>query len=244
LFALTQRQVNKIQTLVCYHKPNGNLCLHQISKFFYVKISDKLTRLVPEKGKSINEVARKLSVSGQLLGQYMKGKKEPKPGFYMKWKETFGENLWDGPPQTSAVPGQTKVSRGTDLGKDSQPDTGPFKAVKKPFDHLDGQTVEALLIGLITRLSTLTEQQSLILLQNQIHIADTLNKLCEAVNQGQTDTHARASAILSELQVWGKELQRSIAAIRPVDGVKLPDSIDGKPFPKRKPQGKHVTDHR
>lgn len=212
-----------------------------------MKISDKLTKLVPEKGKSINEVARKLSVSGQLLGQYMKGKKEPKPGFYMKWKETFGDSLWDTPPQTSGVPGQTNVSRETKMGMGSQPGSGPFKDVLKTSDKLDGQTVEALLIGLITRLNTLTEQQNLILLQNQVHIVETLNKLCDAVNQGQTDNHARGFAILNELQVWGKQVLEAVHAVhgaKPVDGVKFPDSIDGKPGPKRKPQGKHVADHR
>jgi predicted transcriptional regulator len=52
-----------------------------------------LGRLVPKKGKSKSEVARKLGISSQLLGQYMDGRQKPKADFYLKWKSVFGEDL-------------------------------------------------------------------------------------------------------------------------------------------------------
>lgn len=49
--------------------------------------------LVPKKGKSISEVARRLGISSQLLGQYMKGRHEPKLSFYEAWAREFGEDI-------------------------------------------------------------------------------------------------------------------------------------------------------
>lgn len=49
--------------------------------------------MVPKKGKSKSAVAKKLGISSQLLGQYMAGRQQPKPGFYLKWKEVFGDDL-------------------------------------------------------------------------------------------------------------------------------------------------------
>lgn len=57
------------------------------------KISDILKELVPKKGKSNVEVAGKLGISSQLLGQYIGERQKPKPEFYKKWKDTFGEDL-------------------------------------------------------------------------------------------------------------------------------------------------------
>lgn len=52
-----------------------------------------LKKLVPEKGDSNAAVGRRLGISGQLLGQYIGGKKKPKADFYIKWKSEFGEDL-------------------------------------------------------------------------------------------------------------------------------------------------------
>lgn len=52
-----------------------------------------LNNLVPKRGKSKSEVARKLGISSQLLGQYMDGRQKPKPEFYIKWKDAFKEDL-------------------------------------------------------------------------------------------------------------------------------------------------------
>lgn len=57
------------------------------------QVSDLLKKLVPKKGKTKKEVADKLKISPQLLGQYMKDRQKPKTGFYVKWKEVFGEDL-------------------------------------------------------------------------------------------------------------------------------------------------------
>lgn len=40
-----------------------------------------------------SEVARKLGISPQRLGQYEKGKMEPKGDFYEKWEVAFGEDI-------------------------------------------------------------------------------------------------------------------------------------------------------
>ena len=48
---------------------------------------------MPQKGKSNASVARKLGISGQLLGKYIAGTIAPKLNFYQKWKEIYGENL-------------------------------------------------------------------------------------------------------------------------------------------------------
>lgn len=57
------------------------------------QVSELLKTLVPKKGKSTAEVARKLEISSQLLGQYMAGRQNPKAIFYKKWKKVFGEDL-------------------------------------------------------------------------------------------------------------------------------------------------------
>lgn len=56
-------------------------------------IADVLTELVPQKGKNKSEVARRLGISSQLLGQYMNGRHEPKLSFYEAWAREFGEDL-------------------------------------------------------------------------------------------------------------------------------------------------------
>lgn len=52
-----------------------------------------LNNLVPKRGKSKSEVARKLGISSQLLGQYMDGRQKPKADFYVKWKNAFKEDI-------------------------------------------------------------------------------------------------------------------------------------------------------
>lgn len=57
------------------------------------QVSSLLEALVPQKGSNKSEVAAKLGISSQLLGQYMKGRQNPKIHFFNKWKEVFGEDL-------------------------------------------------------------------------------------------------------------------------------------------------------
>lgn len=52
-----------------------------------------LNKLVPKRGKSKSEVARRLGISSQLLGQYMNGRQKPGADFYIRWKNTFKEDL-------------------------------------------------------------------------------------------------------------------------------------------------------
>lgn len=74
--------------------PNKNKHFFSNSKQIDVsQVSELLTLLVPLKGSTKAEVAGKLKISPQLLGQYMKERQNPKPDFYKKWKETFGEDL-------------------------------------------------------------------------------------------------------------------------------------------------------
>lgn len=40
-----------------------------------------------------SEVAEKLGISSQLLGQYERGERNPKLGFYKKWEQVFGQDL-------------------------------------------------------------------------------------------------------------------------------------------------------
>jgi transcriptional regulator with XRE-family HTH domain len=57
------------------------------------QLSEIIKAAVDDKGKSAAEVARKLNISSQLLGQYMNGRHKPKLDFYIKWKEVFNEDL-------------------------------------------------------------------------------------------------------------------------------------------------------
>lgn len=52
-----------------------------------------LSDLVPKKGRSNAAVAKQLGISGQLLGQYMAGTRNPKTKFFIDWKREFGEDL-------------------------------------------------------------------------------------------------------------------------------------------------------
>lgn len=49
---------------------------------------------IERQGSNKSEIARKIGVSSQLLGQYEKGQKEPKMGFFARWKKEFGEDLY------------------------------------------------------------------------------------------------------------------------------------------------------
>lgn len=59
-----------------------------------------------EKHGNQSQVARRLGIRSQLLGQYEKGKRNPKADFYKKWKNEFGEDL-------EALIDEANASRGT-----------------------------------------------------------------------------------------------------------------------------------
>jgi transcriptional regulator with XRE-family HTH domain len=70
-------------------------------------LTDVLKELIKDKGKQ-TEIAKKLGISAQRLGQYLAGRQKPKLDFYIKWKEVFGEDI-----QQMLTGEQTNVSRGT-----------------------------------------------------------------------------------------------------------------------------------
>jgi transcriptional regulator with XRE-family HTH domain len=70
-------------------------------------LTDVLKELIKDKGKQ-TEIAKKLGISAQRLGQYLIGRQKPKLDFYVKWKQVYGEDI-----QQMLIEGKTNVSRGT-----------------------------------------------------------------------------------------------------------------------------------
>lgn len=93
------------------------------------QVSDLLKKLVPEKGKTKKEVAGKLEISPQLLGQYMKNRQKPKPEFYKSWKKVFGEDLLN----YSDPENETNVSRETKSSLSNPSDLENAMPVGKPI---------------------------------------------------------------------------------------------------------------
>lgn len=99
---------------ICLYWPNNIKHFFSNSKQFDVnQVSELLNKLVPQKGATKSQVANKLKISPQLLGQYMKGRQKPKPDFYKKWKEVYGEDLLNYE--------ETNVSRETNEETNSEP---------------------------------------------------------------------------------------------------------------------------
>ncbi len=60
----------------------------------YSSFKEALSDLIAKKGKSNAEIGRLLGgISGQRIGQYLLGGRNPKPDFFKKWKKAFGEDL-------------------------------------------------------------------------------------------------------------------------------------------------------
>lgn len=57
------------------------------------KISEIIAEAIVRQGGNKSEIGRKIGVSSQLLGQYEKGQKEPKIGFFARWRKEYGEDL-------------------------------------------------------------------------------------------------------------------------------------------------------
>lgn len=57
------------------------------------QIAKIVKQYVDKRGKSQSEVARRLGISSQLLGQYISGRHKPKADFYTSWKKVFGDDL-------------------------------------------------------------------------------------------------------------------------------------------------------
>jgi transcriptional regulator with XRE-family HTH domain len=56
-------------------------------------LAELLADLVAKKGGNQSEIARKLGISPQRLGQYLDERQKPKTDFYMKWKKVYGEDI-------------------------------------------------------------------------------------------------------------------------------------------------------
>lgn len=56
-------------------------------------ITTQIRKARESKGLTKTEMAKMLGISSQLLGQYEQGRQSPKVGFYIKWKQVFGEDL-------------------------------------------------------------------------------------------------------------------------------------------------------
>lgn len=60
----------------------------------YSSFKEALSDLIKKKGKSNAEIGRLLGgISGQRIGQYLAGGRNPKPDFFKKWKKAFNEDL-------------------------------------------------------------------------------------------------------------------------------------------------------
>lgn len=64
-----------------------------------------------EKHGNKSQVAKKLGISSQRLGQYEKGRMTPKIGFFEKWKDVFKEDIM---AIQKGETDKTNVSRGTE----------------------------------------------------------------------------------------------------------------------------------
>jgi len=58
------------------------------------KIGKIISQAVERQGGNKSEIGRQIGYSSQLLGQYTRGEKEPKMAFFVQWKRTFGEDLY------------------------------------------------------------------------------------------------------------------------------------------------------
>jgi transcriptional regulator with XRE-family HTH domain len=74
--------------------------------FFMPELKEFLTE-VREKHGNKAQVAKKLGISPQLLGQYEKGRQNPKVDFFDKWKEVYNQDL-------RLMMIETNVSHGTE----------------------------------------------------------------------------------------------------------------------------------
>ena len=53
---------------------------------------ETLTELFNKTGLNQTQVAEKLGISPQLMGQYLKGRQNPKTDFWVKWHDVFGDD--------------------------------------------------------------------------------------------------------------------------------------------------------
>lgn len=57
------------------------------------QVSTLITQSRERRGLNKSQAAKKLGISSQLLGQYESASRLPKTGFFLKWKQVFGEDL-------------------------------------------------------------------------------------------------------------------------------------------------------
>lgn len=71
--------------------------LKQIFQYFKFNDLNQTSALIQQKREKLklnkSQMAERLGISSQLLGQYEQGKRTPKTSFFLKWKEVFKEDL-------------------------------------------------------------------------------------------------------------------------------------------------------
>lgn len=70
----------------------ASICFKKFQEIFMTLLKDILPGIRAAHGTQV-DVAKKIGIKSQLLGQYENGKRNPKVNFYNKWKDVFGEDL-------------------------------------------------------------------------------------------------------------------------------------------------------
>lgn len=100
------------------------------------QVANKIKEKIKDKGGNKSEIGRLLGVSSQLLGQYERGRQKPKPDFYLKWKEVYGEDLLT---ETIVSNENNVLLKPLDLGN--------IKTTVADYINLQGEFIKHLLQG-------------------------------------------------------------------------------------------------
>lgn len=114
-----------------------------------IDLSHVLRGLIKEReGNNISAAARKLEVSPQLLGMYVRGRRPPNVKFIQKWKQVYGDDLLnyiETPIETKVSPLNNRVK--ADTANDSAYRDILIESLQRNIQFLE-QTVQTNLIGI------------------------------------------------------------------------------------------------
>ncbi|MFN7883514.1 MAG: hypothetical protein ACK5PF_10955 [bacterium] len=74
---------------------------------------EKVKLVMSDQGLNKTSLGRRLNISGQRVGLYLSGKRNPKRDFYDAWEKSFGWRLEEDPPKATAKP--PEISQNTEL---------------------------------------------------------------------------------------------------------------------------------